>query len=120
MKTPTSYTKMMSGNDGVSSLIEYITISGIMMIVLIITMLSVPNVMILQPSATLNYYSFADIANGVSTRIVDVYAIPSDTYTTISIVSKYDIPDTVAGKGYTVDIEGTVISERSSIGEWCN
>ncbi len=115
-----------AGDNGVSSLIEYITISGILMVVLVITMLVVPNVMIVQPSETLSYYSFADIANGVSTRIVDVYAIPEDSYAAtalsngqygyfldnVSIVSKYDIPDTVAGKSYAVDIEGFNLSQN--------
>ncbi len=104
--------KRKLGDNGVSSLIEYIIISSILMTVLIITMLTVSNVMIQQPSELLSYYSFADIANGVSTRIVEVYAIPSDSSTTVSITSKFDIPDTVAGQGYTVDIVGAGTSQN--------
>jgi hypothetical protein len=66
----------------------------------------VSNTLIERPADQLTYYAFTDIANGVSTRIVDVYAIPYD-YSYSNITSKFDIPDDVAGRGYYVEISGT-------------
>jgi len=44
-------------------------------------------------------FAFTDIGNGVSTRIVDVYAIaPRDGMNS----TKFDIPDDIAGKDYSV------------------
>ena len=50
---------------------------------------------------TLQYNAFTDIGNGVSTRIVDVYAIAP---TTGNITSSFNLPDDVAGQNYFVDI----------------
>ncbi len=89
------------GNDGVSTLVEYLMISAILMTLLIVTMLMLNTVMLQEPSDRLNYYAFTDISNGISTRIVDVYMIaPSDG----DLVTKFDIPDDVAGRSYSVDI----------------
>ncbi|NMB77825.1 MAG: hypothetical protein GYA23_01875, partial [Methanomicrobiales archaeon] len=53
------------------------------------------------PANKLSYAAFTDIGNGISTRIVDVYALaPSDG----SLTTKFDIPDDVAGKSYRVVI----------------
>jgi len=97
--------------DGVSSLIAYIVISGILMVLIVITMILVSNTVIQRPADQLTYYAFTDIANGVSTKIVDVYAIPSDK-SAVSITSKLNIPETVAGRSYFVDIQGTGESQN--------
>jgi hypothetical protein len=47
------------------------------------------------------YVAFTDIGNGVSTRIVDVYAIAPRNGT---ISTRFDIPDDIAGKDYFVEI----------------
>jgi hypothetical protein len=89
--------------EAVSHLIEYIIISGILILLIIITMPVVSNTLIEKPTDQLTSYAFTDIANGISTRIVDIYAIPYD-YSYSNIYSKFDIPDDVAGRGYYVEI----------------
>jgi len=87
---------------GVSNLIEYVIISGILVILLVVTMFTVNAVVMEGPANQLKFYAFTDIGNGISTRIVDIYAIRPDKG---NIQSKFDIPDDVAGKNYYVDIE---------------
>jgi hypothetical protein len=88
-------------DDGVSTMVEYLMITVILVLLLIVTMLMLNTVMLQEPSDRLNYYAFTDISNGISTRIVDVYMIaPSDG----DLTTKFDIPDDVAGRSYSVDI----------------
>jgi hypothetical protein len=88
--------------EGVSDLIEYFIISGVMMLLIIITVLTITPVAIYQPTDQLSEYAFIDIGNGVSTRIVDVYVIaPQDG----NITTKFDIPDDVVGREYGVVID---------------
>ena len=54
-----------------------------------------------DPANRLIYVSFTDIGNGVSTRIVDVYAIAPDEG---AITTHFDIPDEIVGRGYSVDL----------------
>jgi hypothetical protein len=86
---------------GVANLIEYIMISGVLMGLLIVMLLLVNTNIMEDPANRLAYVAFTDIGNGISTRIVDVYAIaPRDG----TITTRFDIPDDVAGKDYIVEI----------------
>ena len=74
-------------------------VSGVLMALLIVMMLLVNSTFMETPANRLRYNAFTDIGNGISTRIVDVYALaPSDG----SIGTGFDIPDDVAGKDYFV------------------
>lgn len=87
--------------EGVSSLLEYMTITSILLLMTVIMMLYVYPLFIEGPVNQVNYHAFTDIGNGVSTRIVDLYVVaPDNGY----INTKFDIPDDVVGKGYFVDI----------------
>ncbi len=101
-----------SSESGVSDLIEYFIISGMMMILIIITILTITPVAIYHPVDQLSEYAFIDIGNGVSTRIVDLYVIAPEEVG--NITSKFDIPDDVVGREYEVAIEsdesGDVVS----------
>jgi hypothetical protein len=82
-------------------MIEYIMISGVLMALLIVMLLLVNTNIMENPANRLAYVAFTDIGNGVSTRIVDVYAIaPTDG----TISTTFDIPDDIAGKDYFVEI----------------
>lgn len=86
---------------GVANLVEYIMVSGVLMVLLVIMILLVNSTIMESPANRLSYVAFTDIGNGISTRIVDVYALaPNDG----SIVTNFDIPDEVAGKEYFVVI----------------
>ncbi len=72
-------------------------ISGVLMGLLIVMLLLVNTNIMEDPANRLVYVAFTDIGNGVSTRIVDVYAIaPRDG----TITTRFDIPDDIAGKDY--------------------
>ena len=52
---------------------------------------------------TITYSAFTDIGNGLSTRIVDVYAIAPEKG---NITSNFDLPDEIGGRNYMVEISG--------------
>jgi hypothetical protein len=84
-----------------ANMIEYIMVSGVLMALLIVMMVLVNTNILEAPADRLSFVAFTDVGNGISTRIVDVYAIaPTDgTITTI-----FDIPDDIAGKDYFVEV----------------
>jgi len=91
----------LRNESAVANLIEYIMISGVLMALLMVMLLLVNTNIMENPANRLAYIAFTDIGNGVSTRIVDLYAIaPRDG----SITTKFDIPDDIAGKDYFVEI----------------
>jgi hypothetical protein len=91
----------LNNESAVANLIEYIMISGVLMGLLIVMLLLVNTNIMEDPANRLVYVAFTDIGNGVSTRIVDLYAIsPRDG----TISTRFDIPDDIAGKNYFVEI----------------
>ena len=88
-----------NSESGVANLIEYIMVSGVLMVLLVVMLLLVNSTFMENPANKLSYVAFTDIGNGISTRIVDVYALaPSDG----SITTAFDIPDDVADRDYRV------------------
>jgi hypothetical protein len=85
-------------------MIEYIIISGILMVLLVITTLTLTNVLIDRPTDQLSEFAFIDIGNGVSTRIVDLYVIAPIRG---NVTTDFDIPDEVAGKEYFVTVSNS-------------
>jgi hypothetical protein len=104
----------MRNDEGVTNLLEYIFISGTLLLLLVVLMFLVNAVFMEGPANTLSYHAFTDIGNGVSTRIVDLYLVADPI--TGSIDTKFDIPDDVAGRDYFVEAIGkqteTVIEVR--------
>jgi hypothetical protein len=91
----------LNNDQAVTNLIEYIMISGVLMGLLIVMLLLVNTNIMEDPANRLLYVAFTDIGNGVSTRIVDVYAIAPANGT---INTKFDIPDEIVGKDYDVTL----------------
>jgi hypothetical protein len=102
------------GNEGVSTMVEYLMITVILVTLMMITMLMLNTVMLQEPSDRLNYYAFTDISNGISTRIVDVYMI-APPYG--NLATKFDIPDDVAGRSYSVEISPRFINIENTTDE---
>ncbi len=94
--------------EGVTRLMEYVIISGMLLLLMVVMMFTVNAVFMEGPADTLRYHAFVDIGNGVSTRIVDLYVIAPGNGT---IATKFDIPDNVAGKGYFVNVGMTGASQ---------
>lgn len=90
-----------SQNEGVSSLLEYIFVSGTLLMLMVVLLFVVNAVFMEGPANTLSYHSFIDIGNGISARIVDLYIIAPPLNGTIN--TKFDIPDEVAGRDYFVE-----------------
>lgn len=86
---------------GVSTLIEYVIISGILLLLFVVVVLQVNANFMQGPAETLEYHAFTDIGNGVSTRMIDVYSI-APTNGTLS--TAFDIPDDVGGEDYNVEV----------------
>ena len=85
----------------VANMIEYVMVSGVVMCLLIVVLLLVNANIMEGPANRLSYVAFTDIGNGISTRIVDVYAIaPLDG----AITTRMDIPPDIAGKIYYIEI----------------
>jgi hypothetical protein len=85
-------------------MIEYVMISGVLMGLFVVMVLLVNANFMEGPANTIAYSAFTDIGNGVSTRIVDTYAIAPAIG---NITSHFDIPDDVAGQNYFVEIGNT-------------
>jgi hypothetical protein len=82
-------------------MIEYIMISGVLMGLLVVMLLLVNTNIMENPANRLAYVAFTDIGNGVSTRVVDLYSIaPRDG----TVTTRFDIPDDIAGKDYSVEV----------------
>jgi len=99
------------GDAGVTALIEYIFISGVLMVLFVIVLLMVNTNFMEGPANTLAYSAFTDIGNGVSTRIVDTYAIAPAIG---NITSRFDIPDDIAGQNYFVEIGNNAGSDPTA------
>lgn len=96
---------LQENEDSVSHLISYIIISGILILLISITTLMTSTVFIEKPRDQLTYYSFVDIANGVSTRITDLYVLIPPKGTDCTIRTDFDLPDDIAGKDYFVEVQ---------------
>ena len=86
--------------EGVTRLMEYIIITGVLLLLIIVMMFSVNASLMEGPADKLRYHAFVDIGNGISTRIVDLYVISPTNGT---ITTKFGIPGDVAGKVYFVE-----------------
>ena len=111
MSITTSTTDRPDKESGVSHMLEYLIITGIVILLFMIMVPMVTEAFIRGPTEQLTESAYTDIGNGVSTRIIDLYAI-IPYYNEATIKTKFDIPDDVAGRDYWVSIEGTV--ERRS------
>jgi len=105
MRTGPSHHKQSGQPDdsGVATMIEYVMVTGVVMGLFIVMLLLVYANFVEAPVTTITYSAFTDIGNGLSTRIVDVYAIaPADG----DITSSFDLPDEIGGRNYEIEISG--------------
>ncbi|UUX93597.1 hypothetical protein [Methanoplanus endosymbiosus] len=86
----------------VSTMIEYLNITTVMVVMLVVVFFAANTIFIEKPSNTIKYSSFVDIGNGMSVRIVDLYAIAPETG---RVVTSFNIPDDVAGKEYYLRLD---------------
>jgi hypothetical protein len=82
-------------------MIEYLLISGVIMGLLVVLLLLVNTNIMEDPANRLVYVAFTDIGNGVSTRMVDVYAIAPNEG---NMMTHFDIPDEIVGRSYFVEV----------------
>ena len=109
----TGYHRKEPNNESaVANMIEYLMISAVIMGLFIVMLLLVNTNIMEDPANRLIYVAFTDIGNGVSTRMVDVYAIAPANGT---ITTKFDIPDEIVGKGYDVTLGSDITSANQDI-----
>ena len=97
---------------GVATMIEYVLVTGVVVGLFVVMLLLVNANFMEGPVNTLTYYAFTDIGNGVSTRIVDTYALAPQVG---NMSSKFDLPDDIGGKPYFVEIVGDTSGQRVAI-----
>ena len=114
-----SGTRAAGGEEGVTNLMEYISVTSILIILLVVVMFMVNGVFMEGPANTLRYHAFTDIGNGISVRIVDLYVIAPMNGT---ISTRFLLPRDVAGQDYfvraNITAEGkdqTILVERGDI-----
>jgi hypothetical protein len=117
-----SIVKRPDPSDGVTNLVEYITITGILLLLLVVVLFTVNSVFMQGPGDTLRYYAFTDIGNGMSVRIVDLYVIAPHNGT---ISTRFLLPRDVAGQDYFVraDLLGAdqvIVVERGDVSSRIN
>ncbi len=95
----TSCRRNFENEEAVITAVEYIVITGILMVMLIITVLTVNHLFIEGPSDTLRYNSYLDTGERLSARIVDMEMLAPESG---RIVTRLDIPREVAGKSFNV------------------
>ena len=96
--------KTQTDEGGVANMIEYVMITAVIMTLFIVILLQVHANFVKTPTDKITYSAFTDIGNGLSTRIVDVYAIAPETG---NITSNFDLPDEIGGRNYVVEISGS-------------
>jgi hypothetical protein len=104
--------KTPADDAGVATMIEYVMVSGVLMGLFIVMLLLVHANFVETPVNTITYSAFTDIGNGLSTRIVDVYAIAPENGT---ISSNFDLPDEIGGRSYMVEISGDASGQTVDI-----
>jgi hypothetical protein len=106
------YPNRLNNESAVANMIEYMMVSAVIMVLLIVMLLLVNTNIMENPANRLIYVAFTDIGNGVSTRMVDVYAIaPLEG----DITTHFDIPDEIVGRGYLVDLGAGTSSPEQDI-----
>ena len=91
----------LQNETAVTNLIEYLTVSAVIMVLFTVMLLLVSTHVLEGPANRLLYVAFTDVGNGVSTRMIDVYAIsPVDG----TVFTNFDIPDDIAGRDYFVEV----------------
>lgn len=98
----------------VTTMLEYISITAVLMGMLIIILFVANSAFIETPSGDLKFHHYVDIGNGISVRIIDLYTIAPETGT---ISTKFDLPDEVAGDDYFVELQGTGTGQTISIND---
>jgi hypothetical protein len=107
-----STTDRSQNDDGITTMVEYASISAILVVLLIVIMLSVNSAFMEEPANKVRYYAFTDIGNGVSARIVDIYLIAPENGT---ITTMFDIPDDVMMGPYFVDVMASGIDQEIQV-----
>jgi len=104
--------KIQPDDAGVTNMIEYVMVSAVLMTLFIVMLLLVHANFVETPVNTLTYSAFTDIGNGISTRIVDVYAIAPERG---NISSNFDLPNDIGGRSYLVEIRGDAQGQTVAI-----
>jgi len=96
-------------SDAVSNLIGYIMVTGILMVLMSMVMITANDALMERPAELFTYHSYVDIGNGMSARIVDIYTIAPVKG---SVVSNFAMPDDVLGYSYTITVRNSGVDQE--------
>lgn len=105
-------TGMRDRDEAVSTVVEYMNITGILVVMMIVLTLLTNSAVIEEPADKLKYHAFVDIGNGVSARIVDLYVVAPAKG---RIVTSFDLPEDVASEDYTVKMDPSATGAAQQI-----
>lgn len=88
--------------EGVSAVLEYMITFVIAFILFTIMLTMFGSMFIDGPTKVVSGIQFADVGNDIAAKMIDTYLVaPTDG----SVKTRFDMPVTVAGSGYTVKVE---------------
>lgn len=91
---------------GATRLIEYIMITGVLLVLMAIIIPTVSVSFIERPTDRLCHHVFMDVGSGISTRAIDLYMIAPGGPGKIgcgNITTRLKIPENIAGRDYSVN-----------------
>ena len=96
-------------SEAVSNLIGYIMVTGVLMALMSMVMVTANDALMEGPAERFTYHSYVDIGNGMSARIVDIYTIAPVKG---SIVSNFNMPEDVLGYSYVITIRNSGVYQE--------
>jgi|AGTN01.3.fsa_nt_gi hypothetical protein len=92
---------MKHDDSGVTAMLEYL-ITFVLAFIIFTMMLSMFDGMFIRgPQEAVSAVQFADVGNDVTAKILDTYLIAPPNG---KVYTFFDMPETIAGKGYTLDV----------------
>ena len=91
--------------EAVSNAVEYVIVTGVMLILLVFTVILANYIFIEGPSDTLKHNSYLDTGERLSARIVDMHMLAPESG---RIVTGVDVPREIAGKGYDIRVSPAI------------
>ncbi len=96
---------MLKDRSGVNFVLEYILTFMIASVLFSIMLAMSTGLFINGPTSTVSKVQYTDIGNGMKAKVIDTYLVAPTWPNYGDIATKFDIPDTVAGNYYLVDLD---------------
>ncbi|HEY3274691.1 MAG TPA: hypothetical protein VGJ92_13055 [Methanocella sp.] len=110
-------TLLTNDESGVVSAVEFLLTFSIAAIIFGILVLSINGLFLDQSRAVVGTNQFTDVGNDISTRIIETYLLAPDSgnVTSCRILTYFEVPPSIEGSGYTININKHEKDERVNI-----